>query len=93
MSWKLSEIWKEHTYPRGKNKGQTHRAIPEWSEERKGYDTYPSDKNGLEDAKLALSLDELYDHLEQGRRVRCAVPSTGDSPILSGGFCAVFKQE
>lgn len=90
MPWRLSEIWKDHTYANGARKGETHRAVPRWSNKRHGYDVYPADDNNLSAAELVTTLDELYTRLGQGQRVRCSVPATDDTPILLGGFQARF---
>jgi len=92
MAWKLTAIWRDHTYNRGAHKGTVHQAFPLWSTERNGYDTYPSGSNTLADAELARSLDELYEHLNRSRGVRCIVPRTGYVSILHGDFKATFEQ-
>ena len=95
MVWEIKEIWRDHTTFRGKYKGTTHRAYPLFSAERVGYDTYPTGKdssNTLDDSKLAISVKDLYDHISRGRGVRCIIPSTGESPILSGKFKVIFEQ-
>lgn len=95
MAWKIKEIWRNHTYAKGAHKGETHRAFPQCSDARGGYDTYPAgaeSSNLLDDAEVARSLAELYEHLGRGRGVRCNIPTTGDTPILSGRFLSSFEQ-
>ena len=91
MGWKLVEIWKDHTYPRGARKGEVHRAAPLWNQEREGYDVYMPDDNKLSASELISSLEELYVSLSKGWRVRCIVPETGDTSILKGKFQARFE--
>lgn len=93
MAWKLTAIWRDHIYDRGAHKGTAHKAFPLFSAGRGGYDTFSSGSNKLTDAELATSLDELYDHLNRGRGVRCIVPGTGYESILYGNFVASFQQE
>jgi hypothetical protein len=95
MVWKLKQVWCNHTYQRGKHKGHAHFAFPIWDETRKGYLTYPAgteSSNRLDDAEVAETIEELYEHLSQGRGVRCTVPSTAQNPILNGPFQAIFEQ-
>ncbi|MGD0108770.1 MAG: hypothetical protein ABSC06_32745 [Rhodopila sp.] len=92
MVWKLTAIWRDHIYGRGVHKGTAHQAFPLWNADRGGYDTFPSNSNELKDAALATSLEELYDHLDRGRGVRCIVPETGYESILCGNFKATFEQ-
>ena len=95
MAWEIKEIWRDHTPERGKYKGTTHRAYPVFNVERLGYDTYPTgsdNSNELANSELAGSIEALYEHLNRGRGVRCTIPSTGESSILSGKFKARFEQ-
>jgi hypothetical protein len=93
MAWKVIEIWRDHTYRSGKNEGATHRAFPLFSVERNGYDIYPSNSNKLASGEIAKSLDEVYEYLSQGKRVRCIIPATGEDNVLKGNFIAVLEQE
>lgn len=92
MAWKLTAIWRDHIYRKGVHEGTAHEAFPLWNADRGGYDTFPSGSNELKDAELATSLDELYDHLNRGRGIRCIVPGTGYESILYGSFKATFEQ-
>lgn len=95
LAWRLKRIWRDHTYLRGRHTGETHEAAPQWSAAREGYDTYPTgvdSSNELVNGQVAKSLEDLHEHLSRGRGVRCIIPTTGDTPILSGGFQALFEQ-
>lgn len=93
MAWRLVEIWRDHRHEVGARKGETHRAFPRWSTTRQGFDIYPPHSNELKDAELVSTLEAVYDRVSGGLRVRCIIPTTGDTPILKGGFQARFELE
>jgi hypothetical protein len=88
---KIIKIWKDHSYRKGRNAGALVEAVPEWTEERGGYDVYPRESNKLADAEVVASLERLAELLKLGKRVRCIVPANGDRPILTGPFRAIIQ--